>query len=37
MPTDFDRTLFFDNISYLIRKRDLKIGEIENSAGVSAG
>lgn len=37
MPTDFDRTLFFDNISYLIKKHDLKIGEIENSAGVSAG
>lgn len=37
MPTDFDRTLFFDNISYLIKKYDLKIGEIENSAGVSAG
>ncbi|EKX98184.1 helix-turn-helix domain-containing protein [Selenomonas sp. oral taxon 138] len=37
MPTGFDRTIFFDNISYLIRKNDLKIGEIENSAGVSAG
>lgn len=37
MPTDFDRTLFFDNISYLIKKNNLKIGEIEDSAGVSAG
>lgn len=37
MPEDFNRTQFFDNVSYLIKKHDLKIGEIENGAGVSAG
>lgn len=37
MPADFNRNLFFDNISYLIKKHDLKIGEIESGAGVSAG
>ena len=37
MPEDFNKSRFFDNISYLIKKHDLKIGEIENSAGVSAG
>ncbi len=37
MPADFNRTQFFDNVSYLIKKHDLKIGEIENGAGVSAG
>ena len=37
MPEDFNKNRLFDNISYLIKKNDLKIGEIENGAGVSAG
>lgn len=37
MPEDFNRELFFGNLYYLIRKQDIKIGEIESGAGVSAG
>lgn len=37
MPEDFNRDRFFDNIAYLIKKNNLKIGELESSAGVSAG
>ena len=37
MQSGFDKKLFFDNISYLIRENDLKVGEVESQAGVSAG
>ena len=34
---DFDKTILFDNINYLIKKKDIKIGELEEYAGVSPG
>ena len=34
---DFDKKLFFDNVSYLVRKSEKKIGDLEKAAGVSPG
>ena len=33
----FNSKIFFDNIDYLIKSQNRKIGEVENEAGVSAG
>ena len=37
MTEKFNSKLLFDNIEYLIRTQDRKIGEVEAEAGVSAG
>lgn len=37
MMEKFNSKLLFDNIEYLIRTQDRKIGEVEAEAGVSAG
>ncbi len=37
MAEIFDRKLLFDNIAALVKRSDLKIGELETNAGVSAG
>ena len=37
MAEIFDRKLLFDNIAALVKRSDLKIGELETNAGVSPG
>ena len=37
MAEVFDRKLLFDNITFLVKRAGLKIGEVEQNAGVSAG
>jgi transcriptional regulator with XRE-family HTH domain len=37
MQSKFDKRLMFDNIAYLIKENDMKVGEVESQAGVSAG
>ena len=37
MADVFDRKLLFDNIATLVKRSDLKIGELETNAGVSPG
>lgn len=37
MGEEFNKKMLFDNISYLIKKREMKIGELESEAGVSPG
>lgn len=37
MRTEFNKQLLFENISFLVRERGLKIGELETAAGVSPG
>lgn len=37
MSAEFDKSVLFGNISYLIKQNNLKVGEIETEAGVSAG
>lgn len=34
---DFDKTILYNNLSYLIQQNNLKIGEFESEAGVSPG
>lgn len=34
---DFNKTLMFENINYLIKSKNMKIGEFEEAAGVSPG
>ncbi len=37
MAVEFNKKRFFDNITFLVKKNGLKIGEVEAAAGVSAG
>lgn len=37
MDANFNKTILFDNIAYLIKKREMKIGELESEVGVSPG
>lgn len=37
MNREFDKKVMLENISYLIREKERKIGELETEAGVSAG
>ena len=37
MSVDFNKQVLFDNISFLVKERGLKIGELEAAAGVSPG
>ena len=37
MPEDFNNQLFFDNITFLLKEKEKRIGEFEAEAGVSAG
>lgn len=37
MSEEFDKNILFDNIYYLIKEQDKKIGEVENAIGVSSG
>ncbi len=37
MSVDFNKQVLFDNISFLVKERGLKIGELETAAGVSPG
>ncbi|AQS52503.1 hypothetical protein BW727_100093 [Jeotgalibaca dankookensis] len=37
MDTRFNSKMFFDNIYFLIKKRNEKIGDLESTAGVSTG
>lgn len=37
MSEEFNKNILFDNIYYLIKKQDRKIGEVENAIGVSSG
>lgn len=37
MPKDFEREILFSNISFLLKSKDVKIGELESYAGVSTG
>lgn len=37
MTEELDKKILFDNISYLLKKRDMKIGELETQVGVSLG
>lgn len=37
MSEEFNKRLMFNNIAFLVKERDLKIGELETAAGVSPG
>ena len=37
MSEEFNKDVMFENIAYLLKKNDKKIGELESEAGVSAG
>ena len=37
MSVEFNKQIFFDNITYLLKSKDMKIGDLENHAGVSIG
>lgn len=37
MGFEFNKKILFDNISYLLKQREMKIGELESVAGVSPG
>lgn len=37
MNTNFDREILFDNITYLIKVREMKMGEFEKTVGVCKG
>ena len=37
MSVEFNKNLLLDNIVYLVKERNLKIGEVETQAGVSPG
>lgn len=34
---DFDKTIFMNNITYLLKRKNIKIGDLENKIGVSKG
>ena len=34
---EFDKTIFMNNITYLLKRRNIKIGDLENKIGVSKG
>lgn len=37
MTSEFNKNILFENISFLLKERGMKIGELENEAGVSPG
>lgn len=37
MNTEFNKQILFDNINYLVKQKNIKIGELESEAGVSVG
>lgn len=37
MRKEFDKSILFDNIAYLLKENDMKVGELETKAGVSVG
>ena len=37
MNIEFNKQLMLDNISFLLKESEKKIGELESEAGVSAG
>lgn len=37
MGKEFEKNILFDNIAYLLKENDMKVGELETKAGVSIG
>lgn len=37
MRKEFEKNILFDNIAYLLKEHDMKVGELETKAGVSVG
>lgn len=37
MVKEFEKVVLFDNIAYLLKENDMKVGELETKAGVSVG